>query len=277
MSSNRTQRVRRHDAEQMLDGGPATAEATRPLAALLHAATAPAHPEELAGERAALAAFEDAAQLDPVPSPRRDNVLKSTLAKVLTVKAAIILAAAAGTTGVVFASTSGVMTPTDKPTEHRPADHPSAGHSSTHKPAGTQRDGDNAGKSGDAPSPSMAGLCNAYEAHKSDNPGKALDSPAFTALIAAAGGKDNVDDYCDTIAASKDHGQSDDTHGKPTDHPDNPGNGNGGGANGNNGNHGNGAPPAAHHASPSGRDHAPDPAGDAEPHSGDTAQPVTVG
>ncbi|HEY7596081.1 MAG TPA: hypothetical protein VH969_23260 [Actinophytocola sp.] len=258
MSSHRSPRIRRDAAEQLLDGGPATTEADRPLATVLHVAAAPAHPAELSGERAALAAFE-AAQLTPAPSPRRQNVLKSTLAKILTVKAAVVLAAAAGTTGVVLASTSGALTPSDGPSEHRPADHPPAVHSPAHTPAGTSRDnnGDSAGKSGDAPSPSMAGLCNAYEAHKDDNPGKALDSPAFKALISAAGGEDNVDEYCDAIAASKDTGRPDDSHGKPTDRPDNPGNGHGNGGDPGNGDDpadggdpGNGNAPATHPAAP---------------------------
>jgi hypothetical protein len=218
----------------MLDGAPATDEATRPLAALLSAATAPAHPDELSGERVALAAFDEAAQLAPVPSPRRTNVLKSTLAKILTVKVAVVAAAAAGATGVVLASTSGVLAPGDGPADHGPADQPPAVHSSAHTPAGTPRNGDNgdsdsdkgAGKSGEAPSPSMAGLCNAYTAHKTDNPGKALDNPAFSALITAAGGKENVDEYCETVA--NDAGQADDTHGKPADAPDNDNAGEGG-------------------------------------------------
>lgn len=263
MSSNRSPRIRRSAAEQLLDGAPATTEATRPLAALLHAAAAPAHPDELSGERAALAAFEGAAQLGPAPSPRRATVLKSTLAKVLTVKAAVILAAAASTTGVVLAATSAASNPSDGPSDHRPADKPPAVHS-TQKPTDKPRNGGDSGKSGDKPSPSMAGLCNAYEAHKSDNPGKALDSPAFEALIDAAGGRDNVDDYCDDLAANKDNGQSDDDHGKPTDRPDD-NNGNGNGGKNGNGQNGNGGPPADHPAAPN-RDQAPDksPTGTAE-------------
>ena len=206
----------------MLDGAPATP----PLAALLSAARAPAHPDELSGELAALAAFEQAAQLAPVPSPRRTNVLKSTLAKILTVKVAVVAAAAAGATGVVLASTSGVLAPGDGPSDHGPADNPPAVHSSANAPSGTPRDGDggegkgDAGKSGETPSPSMAGLCNAYAARKADNPGKALDNPAFTALITAAGGEENVDEYCETVDSDS-PGQSGDTHGKPADAPDN--------------------------------------------------------
>jgi hypothetical protein len=47
----------------------------------------------------------------------------------------------------------------------------------------------------------MVGLCTAYQAAVADNPGTALDNPAFTALIAAAGGKDNVAAYCATVLA----------------------------------------------------------------------------
>ena len=119
MSSHRAPDIDRRAAEHLLAGRPA-GHATRPLAAALRAAAAPAHPDELSGERAAMAAFA-AAHLDPVPEPRRPSMLKSTLAKILTVKAAVILAAAAGTGGVVLASTSGVL---PAPWTDSPADPP---------------------------------------------------------------------------------------------------------------------------------------------------------
>jgi hypothetical protein len=81
-----------------------------PLSGVLRAATAPAHPEELAGEQAAVAAFRDAQ-----PAPRR-----SLLARILTVKA-VVIAAAAVSTGVVVAATGGGLpwpsTPTRPPAE----------------------------------------------------------------------------------------------------------------------------------------------------------------
>ena len=247
MSSHRAPDIDRRAAEHLLAGRPA-GHATRPLAAALRAAAAPAHPEELSGERAAMTAFA-AAHLDPVPEPRRPSVLKSTLAKILTVKAAVILAAAAGTGGVVLASTSGVLpapwtdSPADPPAVTTPQ-HPSSG-----KPA----DAGKPDQQDKAPSPSMAGLCNAYEAKVKENPGKALESPAFTALITAAGGKDGVDEYCDAVAAGKEPGHSGDPHGKPSDHPkpDHPENGSGNG-------NGSGGKPDDHPAAPSGRAHTPD-------------------
>ncbi len=53
-----------------------------------------------------------------------------------------------------------------------------------------------------SPSPSLRGLCQAYTAHVGGSPGKALDSPAFSALITAAGGKDKVAAYCASLRAT---------------------------------------------------------------------------
>jgi len=60
-------RMDRSTAEQFLHGDPATPNAGHPhLAALLAATRAPAHPAELAGESAAMAAFS-AARRSPTP------------------------------------------------------------------------------------------------------------------------------------------------------------------------------------------------------------------
>jgi hypothetical protein len=70
-----------------------------PLEAVLRAATAPGHPEELAGEEKAAAAFRAA-----VPAPRR----RSLFARILTVKV-VIVGAVAASTGVVLAAAGGVL------------------------------------------------------------------------------------------------------------------------------------------------------------------------
>jgi hypothetical protein len=54
-----------------------------------------------------------------------------------------------------------------------------------------------------SPSPSLRGLCQAYAAHAGRSPGKALDTPAFSALAAAADGKDNVAALCASLLAAK--------------------------------------------------------------------------
>lgn len=83
-------------AERLLAGYPTTAHA--PLAAMLRAATAPAHFEELLDEGLVAAAFRAAA----VPRQR------SILTKGLFAKVAILLAAT-GSTGVVLAASSGAL------------------------------------------------------------------------------------------------------------------------------------------------------------------------
>jgi hypothetical protein len=63
-----------------------------------------------------------------------------------------------------------------------------------------------------SPSPSLRGLCQAYTAHVGSSPGKALDSPAFSALITAAGGKDKVAAFCAGMLSAQ-------PGNRPTAHP----------------------------------------------------------
>lgn len=86
-----------------------------PLDAVLRAASVPGHPEELAGEGAAVAAFQAAA-----PAPRRWPLL----GRVLTVKA-VVIAVLATSTGAVVA-TVGVVLPIlrPEPAPLQPADPP---------------------------------------------------------------------------------------------------------------------------------------------------------
>ncbi len=51
-----------------------------------------------------------------------------------------------------------------------------------------------------APEPSLVGLCHAFPAVANSH-GRALDNPAFTTLITAAGGADNVAAYCQVLLA----------------------------------------------------------------------------
>jgi hypothetical protein len=140
-------------------------------------------------------------------------MFKSFLAKGLTVKAAIILAAT-GTTGVALAAGTGALSvPWGESHATSPATSRSASPSAPPSVTQTGRPSD-AGKPADAgtPSPSMAGLCQAYESQVGDDPGKALESPAFKALIDAAGSVDQVPQYCDSLPDEHPTGQ-------PTDLP----------------------------------------------------------
>lgn len=222
MSSHRPSRLDRSTAERLLSGDQATTDthadtATALLAVALSVAAAPAHPDELAGENRVLAAYTNSAQLGPDPESRRQSMFKSALAKVLTVKAAIVVAAL-GASGVALAASTGAL-PT--PWSDTPANPPATSRAATPTaPPSADPTGKPADAGSDAtPSPSTAGLCEAYTAQVGEDPGKALDSPAFKALVDAAGSKDNVPAYCDTLTKE---------HGKPTDlpTPTAPGNGN---------------------------------------------------
>jgi hypothetical protein len=223
MSSHRTRRLDRHRAEELLRGGPVAQHEAARLAALLRAAGAPAHAEELSGERAALAAFREAAHLDPVPRSRRPSMLKTFLAKVLTVKAAVAVAGVA-VSGVALAASAEVLPNPLAKRPATPASHAPAAPSTTgsDRAAGPNERSQGPKKT---PSPSLAGLCKAYAAHPTAGRGKALESRAFTVLVTAAGGADKVDDYCATLAdapadkATKPDARPTDPGRAPTDRP----------------------------------------------------------
>ena len=208
MSTHRTGHIDRDTAERMLRGarvarragGPASGD---PLTDLLALAAAPARRHELAGEQAALAAFR-AARLVPAVRPRRPSMIKTTLAKLLTLKAAAVLAATAAG-GVALAASTGTLPNPLSDTTSKPA---TTGHVG-HPGASASHRGSDDGGPGDAngsPSPSLVGLCHAFLAGAGSEHGKALENPAFTVLITKAGGKDKVEAYCTALLASPGNG-----------------------------------------------------------------------
>jgi len=184
------------------------------LAELLAAATFPPGRGELAGEEAAVRAFR-AARLESTPESRRKPMLKTALAKLATAKVAIVLAAVGGG-GVALAAGSGHL-PGAGTTDHHASRPASSATGSTHasdshhsaRPAaqgsgaaaGAAAAGRSATPNG-SPSPNLRGLCTAFNAGVGDNPGKALDNPAFTVLITTAGGKDKTAAFCKTLLAT---------------------------------------------------------------------------
>jgi len=130
------------------------------------------------------------------------------ITKLLTLKIAIGAATVVAAGGVAFAASNGTL---PNPLTDQAKTHSSVGDAAT-APEGKG-----------SPSPSLVGLCKAYEAKVGSNPhGKALDSPAFKALVAAAGDKDDVDSYCTDLLAdakSKDDAAGDHATGAPGTHP----------------------------------------------------------
>jgi hypothetical protein len=162
-------------------------------------------------------------------------MLKTALAKLATAKVAIVLAAVGGG-GVALAAGSGHL-PGAGTTDHhanRPtssvtgSSHASGGHGSPGAAAhgsGAAAESAAAGRSATpngSPSPNLRGLCTAFHAGVGDNPGKALDNPAFTVLITTAGGKDKVADFCTGLLATPAGTVSAHPgapHGAPSTHP----------------------------------------------------------
>ncbi len=172
-------------AEQLLSGGAPAGFGQ--LADRLSVASTAAFPGELAGEAAAVAAFRAAADVEPVPHNRRASMMKSAVvAKLLTLKAAVVAVAAVSVGGVALAATTDVL-----PNPFSPG---SPGHST---PAPTHPDGPGA-----TPSPSLAGLCVAYHAGAGQANEHVLDNPAFSALVDAAGGSENVASFCDELGVT---------------------------------------------------------------------------
>lgn len=211
MSTHRRRRLERGTAEELLRGRPAGPLAGgEALAGLLAAAAGPARDSELAGEEQAVTAFRVAAHHIPATQPRRPSMIS----KLLTLKLALAAAAAGG--GLALAASTG----------HLPTGGSSPAAQSSASAAASAR---SSGHPAASPSPSLHGLCVAYTHGVSTSKGKALDNPAFTALINTAGGKDNVAAFCKTelassskaSAASHATAQPAASHptGEPTDHP----------------------------------------------------------
>jgi hypothetical protein len=217
MSIHRTRRISARAAENLLSGAGVDGLDGRceRLAVVLRAAAGPTRPGELGGRHQARAAFRGARR-HPVPSPRRPSMIKTAVLKLLTVKAAAVAALVVGTGGVALAASTGAL-PNPLNTHATPrstASHP--GSAASAHPGGQAN-----------PSPSLVGLCHAYTAGAGSEHGKALDSPAFQALLSAAGGKANVAAFCTRLLAGATAPSPNpaatrpSTHptGEPTDHP----------------------------------------------------------
>ena len=177
---------------------------------LLDVASAPASPRELAGEHAAVDLFARA-RLVNTGNPGRDDMSLTGSART-GLKAAFVAAGAVGliSTGAAFAASG-----------HTPWAHASgAAAASTHAadpthpshPTDPSRDPSEDVADGAGPNVhSFGGLCRAYKSGNKADHGNALESPPFAALVAAAGGADNVATYCATVP-----------HGSPGTHPAHP-------------------------------------------------------
>jgi hypothetical protein len=209
--------------ERLLDGrlDPASAPpGYGGLARLLAAATAPAAPEELAGEQLAMATFTaETRSHPPTLSPRRTAVPT----KILTIKAAAAALVAALSIGGVAAAAGGLLPDQASPvadqapaTTGADAAAQGLGKAAAANLGGAADAGpaDGQGRASavgpDASAAARAGLCRAWQAGQGADHGQKADSVAFQALVDAAGGADNIAAYCQDVAA----GASADAHGQ---------------------------------------------------------------
>ena len=204
--------------------------------ALLAATTAPPTPEELAGQAEVLA------ELRAVTRPRRAGAHTrraagpprrrwAGLAAAALVGALVTSGAAAAATGNLpgpvrdvarnILDTAGGAGPgTATMPAPAPASHAStpgsiqAGQST--RPTGATGSGPATPGAAAAPNPNLEGLCQAYLSSKGAEQGKKLDSAAFEALVRAAGGKEKVPDYCQSLLPS---GRRDKERQPPPDDP----------------------------------------------------------
>jgi hypothetical protein len=191
----------------------------RQLARLLAAMTAPSAPQELAGERQAMASFTAAMRSHPPTlSPRRTAVPR----KFLTMKAAAAALVAALSLGGVAAAAGGLLPDQASPVADQApattgADAAAQGLGKAAAAnlggAADARSADGQGRASavgpDASAAARAGLCRAWQAGQGADHGQKADSVAFQALVEAARGADNIAAYCQDLAA----GANTDTHG----------------------------------------------------------------
>jgi hypothetical protein len=179
--------------ERLLDGRLDPAEAPAgygELARLVAAVSAPAAPEELAGEQRALAEFTAVMRsTPPTLVPRRIAVPS----KVLTMKAAAAALIAVLSVGGIAAAATGLL--------------PGQGSPVADQATGTSRaegagQGLGAAASVEPDAAAQVGLCRAWQAGQGTDPGLPADTPAFQALAAAAGGAGNLTGYCADLTAA---------------------------------------------------------------------------
>jgi hypothetical protein len=156
------------------------------VARLLAAATAPASPEELAGEPEVLAEFAAVVPSHPPTLIPRRATMPS---KLFSVKAAAAVLAAVLSIGGVAAAATGLL-----PGQAQPVADQASSTTTAARGLGEAAVADLDGAA-------KTGLCRAWQAGQGNDNGRRAESPAFRALAVAAGGADNVAAYCKQITA----------------------------------------------------------------------------
>lgn len=178
------------------------------------------------GEERAVALFRSVAHPETVPTPGGTSVMTRFTRKVAAAPAAVLAAVgmvvAGG--GIALAASQGALQVPFTGHDNRPTGAPSAtatvNPGLTRTPAAEPSDDatpETSEPSASAtPSPSLDGLCVAYQAGAM---AKAAPNPAFTALTTAAGGADKVDAYCVSRIGASTHPAKPTHPARPTQAP----------------------------------------------------------
>ena len=211
----RVMRVRGHESSPRVDR-------------LMDSLRAPASPRDLAREDDAVAAFDRARLVSP--TPLRSNEMSPRAART-GVKAALASAGVVAllSTGAAFAA--GGHAPWSRGAAGEATSHTATTRTAhpTHPVHPTHPAKPSAGSSmvGGPKAHAFNGLCRAYAAGSKATHGQALTSPAFNALVTAAGGADNVAAFCAALPEpghGSDHPSDQSSADQPStsDHPTHP-------------------------------------------------------
>jgi hypothetical protein len=201
MTTLGNRRIRKTDAERLLNGEPAAAEHAE-LAALLSAAAAPGPARELADEPAMVAAFVRAYR-DPSPRPARAwRPGRFAMVKVAT--GVVLFATVGATVGAAVAAETGKLPPGLQRHAHdlfSPLGVPTPGNDGTAARPGTPST-PGAPTASPAPpratpdEPAVVGLCRAWTASRRDPHDSAMAPERLRTLIAAAGNARDISTFC---------------------------------------------------------------------------------
>jgi len=192
------QRLTLRAAARILDR-PGTAGSDA-LGLLLAAASAPSRADQR-GEDLAVADFRAATHLDQAPTTEGEPLMIKTVRRMMAAPVAALGAAALvlGGGGIALAASQGALNVPfsghDNRSDKAPAapatTNPGLTHAATAGPATPESTATHTPSA--TPSPSLSGLCHAFQAGAAD---VNHSNPAFDALTAAAGGEANVAAYC---------------------------------------------------------------------------------
>ncbi|BCL16590.1 hypothetical protein [Micromonospora sagamiensis] len=217
MTPHHQHQIDRDTVERLLDG--AAVDRRRvpdDLVRLLDAVRAAPLTEELRGEHLAVRAFHTA-RLTPARRPSPHPALRGTLARLLAAKTTIAALAVAATGGMALATVQGVV-----PNPLRPA--PPATTAPTHGPSpGSDPGRVRTSPTGKPPAPELVDSCRAWRDARATDPERTLRNPTFAPLVRAAGGRDGVDAWCDTVLGG--NGTPGPPAGRPTTGPGAPASG----------------------------------------------------